>query len=360
MLIVAAVAAVGLTLVPGTGYAAPDTDPQTTAATEAASPQTAAEAQQQVADLNHRLEIVTEQYNDSVILLDQREQEVAVADAQLRSVQSDVTDLEAEVREIAQGAYTGDSIASFTAMMTSGSPQEFLDRVNTLDAISGYNNERAVDLARAQQRALDLTAETDRAQAAAAATAADIDAKRAQIETDLPVIEALLATLTEQERQVAVERAHVAAAQTTAGNGTASAQEEEAMRPPSRTGSVAAPTQAAQIAVDTAYAQLGDSYVWGGSGPNTFDCSGLTMYSYAAAGISLPHSSNMQSSTGAYVSRSDLQPGDLVFYYSPVSHVAIYVGNGQVIHAPNTGSVVQLADVDMWGAYSHAQRVALP
>src|SRR3954451_15689338 len=89
---------------------------------------------------------------------------------------------------------------------------------------------------------------------------------------------------------------------------------------------VVAATPAAQTAVDTALAQLGDPYVWAAAGPNSFDCSGLVQYAYAAAGVRLPHSSTMQSQMGTPVSRSQLQPGDLVFFYSPVSHVGIYVG----------------------------------
>ena len=99
----------------------------------------------------------------------------------------------------------------------------------------------------------------------------------------------------------------------------------------------AAPTAAAQVAVNTALAQLGKPYVWGGAGPSSFDCSGLTQYAYGAAGRSLPHSSRMQSSVGTPVSTANLQPGDLLFFYSPVSHVGMYIGNGQMVHAPTSG-----------------------
>jgi cell wall-associated NlpC family hydrolase len=101
----------------------------------------------------------------------------------------------------------------------------------------------------------------------------------------------------------------------------------------------------AGAAVATARAQLGKPYAWGAAGPNAFDCSGLTMYSWAAAGVRLPHSSSMQLSVGTQVSRSQLQPGDLVFFYSPVHHVGIYVGNGTMIHAPTTGDVVKYAGI---------------
>src|SRR3954447_5214200 len=98
-----------------------------------------------------------------------------------------------------------------------------------------------------------------------------------------------------------------------------------------------APNQAAQTAVDTALAQQGKPYAWGAAGPSSFDCSGLVQHAYAAAGVSLPHSSRTLSTLGRPVDRSGLRPGDLVFFYSPVSHVAIYIGNGQIIQASTYG-----------------------
>jgi cell wall-associated NlpC family hydrolase len=120
---------------------------------------------------------------------------------------------------------------------------------------------------------------------------------------------------------------------------------------------VGAPTAAAQIAVNTALAQLGDAYVWAGAGPNAFDCSGLTRFAYATAGVALPHSSGMQSRIGTPVRRADLQPGDLVFFHSPVSHVGMYIGNGQMVHAPTTGDVVRIANVDAVRGFTSARRL---
>ncbi|MBA2554177.1 MAG: C40 family peptidase [Geodermatophilaceae bacterium] len=355
VLILAAVAATSLSLAPVSGHAEPADRP---ASQPAAEPTTAADAQEQVAELNHQLEIATEQYNDARILLDEREAATALASAQLGQVQRDIDVLDADIRQIARSAYSGNQVASFTALMTSASPQEFLDRVNTLDAIAGYNKQTVQRLATAQQQAADLADRAERAQSEAAAAAADMQSRKTEIEAGLPVVEALLATLTEQERQAAAALAH--GPTTAAAPDRADRASRNDTAPPAPSSPIVAPTEAAQIAVDTAYAQLGDPYVWAADGPDSFDCSGLTMYSYAAAGISLPHSSRMQSTMGVYVPRDQLQPGDLVFYYSPVSHVGIYVGNNQLIEAPNSGSVVQIRDLDAWGGYSHAQRVALP
>jgi cell wall-associated NlpC family hydrolase len=117
-----------------------------------------------------------------------------------------------------------------------------------------------------------------------------------------------------------------------------------------------APTPA-QVAVDTARAQVGKPYAYGGAGPDSFDCSGLTQYAYAAAGISLPHSSRGQSEMGVPIAPLDLQPGDLVFYYSPVSHVGIYIGDGQIVHAGTEATGVEITTVSMDG-YNSARRIA--
>ena len=101
----------------------------------------------------------------------------------------------------------------------------------------------------------------------------------------------------------------------------------------------------AGAAVSYALAQVGDAYVYGATGPDAFDCSGLTMMAWAQAGVSLPHSSSAQMGSGTPVSQSELQPGDLVFYYSPVSHVGIYIGNGQIAHASNPSTGVQVSPV---------------
>jgi cell wall-associated NlpC family hydrolase len=120
----------------------------------------------------------------------------------------------------------------------------------------------------------------------------------------------------------------------------------------------AAPNGAAQKAVDTALAQQGDPYRWGATGPGAFDCSGLTTFAYKAAGIDLPRVSRAQSAHGTPVAKSDLRPGDLVFFYSPVSHVGMYIGNGQIVHAPSWGSTVKVVALDSMPSYSGARRVA--
>ncbi|MDH6623639.1 cell wall-associated NlpC family hydrolase [Streptomyces sp. LBL] len=105
------------------------------------------------------------------------------------------------------------------------------------------------------------------------------------------------------------------------------------------------PNSRAAAAVSFAYAKLGSPYVWGATGPDAFDCSGLVLSAYRAAGVSLPRTTYAQIGAGRRVSRSELLPGDLVFFYSGISHVGLYVGNGQMIHAPNPSAPVRLASI---------------
>ena len=101
---------------------------------------------------------------------------------------------------------------------------------------------------------------------------------------------------------------------------------------------------AAEKAVEVALAQLGKPYQWGGSGPNSFDCSGLTSYAWAAAGVDLPRTSGAQYSGTTRISRDELREGDLVFYHDPISHVAMYIGDGKVVEAPNSGNNVRIRE----------------
>ncbi|MGA5219376.1 NlpC/P60 family protein [Streptomyces cinereoruber] len=111
-------------------------------------------------------------------------------------------------------------------------------------------------------------------------------------------------------------------------------------------GPVSAPNSRAAQAISFARAQLGKPYVWGATGPSGYDCSGLTQAAWRAAGVSLPRTTYTQINAGKRVSRSQLAPGDLVFFYSGISHVGLYIGGGQMIHAPRPGAPIRVAPID--------------
>jgi len=97
--------------------------------------------------------------------------------------------------------------------------------------------------------------------------------------------------------------------------------------------------------MSVALSKVGKPYRWGASGPNAFDCSGLVKWSFAQAGRSMPRTSRAQAGAGTSVSRANLQPGDLVFFYKPISHVGIYIGNGKIVHASRKGQPVKVSDM---------------
>ncbi|CAN5767986.1 hypothetical protein BH20ACT6_BH20ACT6_21010 [soil metagenome] len=239
----------------------------------------------------------------------------------------------------------------------------------TADLLTSYENSQA-QLAHQVQQASEQVAEIAAAEKQAAAEKATTDEKAA-------AAEALLDELEEEKRQriaerqarqaARAERAAEAAAARQArideraesqvsrdeprGDTAAEPEQEPAAEPeqepaPAEEPAAPAPSGNGGGAVGTALAQVGDAYVWGAQGPDAFDCSGLTMYAWAAAGVSLPHSAAMQSTMGVPVTRDSLQPGDLVFYYSPISHVGIYIGNGQLVHAANPSAPVNVTSVD--------------
>jgi cell wall-associated NlpC family hydrolase len=110
-------------------------------------------------------------------------------------------------------------------------------------------------------------------------------------------------------------------------------------------------------ALQAAISRLGYPYIWGAAGPTSFDCSGLVMWAYQQVGISLPHFTVSQYNSGVHVSRNDLEPGDLIFFFANISHVGMYIGNGMMIDAPNFGEDVKVEPV-YWSAFVGAVRIA--
>ncbi len=343
----------------------------------AEEPTTAAEAGELVAARGHDLEVVTEEFNEAREVLAAQQAAAEAAAAALAQAQATVATAREQVVGIARSAYTGDSMGPLQALMTSEDADEFVNRVTLLQGVAGYQNGLLGEAVAATGTA--TAAQTVAAEAAAEAQRQydEVAGQQARLEAQIAEYQADFARLTRDEQRAALEAAAAAHAgeserasrddeRTEAATGTASedaastgsssspaASSSTATAAPSGGGSGAAAT-----AVATAMAQRGKPYVWAAAGPGSFDCSGLTQYAFRAAGVSLPHSSAMQSRMGQAVSRADLQPGDLVFFYSPVSHVGIYTGNGQMVHAPTSGDVVKVGSIDSMGGYAGARRVA--
>jgi cell wall-associated NlpC family hydrolase len=307
----------------------------------AAAPSTADEAQRLVTEAGQQLTALDEQVHQAELTVAAQQQAAAEADRAADLAEAGLARYEPAIRAIAQSGYTGTTRSRVAAFLGSDSADDLVAQMTMIDLLAEHTDGVLTEVAAAQAEADAARTAADTAAAEATAALTTLQEQQAQVQAQVDRYEADFARLT------AAEQARVTT--TLAGPVLAA--------PPAAAAAAAAPGPAAATAVQTALAQIGDPYVWGSSGPDGFDCSGLTQYAYAAAGISLPHSSRAQSTLGTPVSRSELMPGDLVYFYSPVSHVGIYVGDGKMVHARTFGQPVAVTSVDQAG-YRGAVRVA--
>jgi cell wall-associated NlpC family hydrolase len=238
-------------------------------------------------------------------------------------------------------------------------------RQHTLEAIAA-EKARLARIAAAKAAAEKQAAARKAAEEAAAAALAEARKAAAQAAAAKAAAEQEAAQRAADRRRAAVEKAAAArkaretqltSSATSSGAGTTDGSTSGTGGTGGTVGGTAGPPSSrAATAVAAAYRQLGDPYDWAADGPGSFDCSGLTAFVWAAAGVTLPHSSQAQFDVGSHVSRGELAPGDLVFFGAPIHHVGIYVGNGQMIDAPQTGDVVRVQSIDR-SDYTGAVRV---
>jgi cell wall-associated NlpC family hydrolase len=287
---------------------------------------TAAQIQQQINTSAANLEKIVEQYNKVTEDLQASQTAEAALQQQMAPLQSKFDEASANVDKLAAAAYMGGPGGTATAILEAGSPSDLIDQLNSLDQIGRRQHsqitayQQAKSQYDAQKQKLDANLAEQSAQQGA------LNAEKTKINGDLNALYAL-------RKKVY-------------GSATETASKSTVVAP--------YVPGAAGIAVKFAYGALGTPYVWAGASSKGYDCSGLTMSAWAAAGVKLPHNAAEQWGVVSHISRSALQPGDLVFY-SGLGHVAIYVGNNQVIHAPQPGEVVKLASVDMMTPYGYGR-----
>jgi peptidoglycan DL-endopeptidase CwlO len=328
---VAGAAALLVGLSATSGQAAPGTAPS--------APTTSAQAMAQLKAFNEQFEKVTEQYNDARILLTKRTAQAKTAQAKATAAAKQVSAFQGRIKQLVTSESRSDPFGTFGAMLSSASPGDFVSQASIIEVVSSRRAAVLTEASKASAAATKAAADAKAAQAAAAKLTKDLSARRASLAKQAAQSQAMFDKLSTAEKQAFRAQDTQPAAEDRASRDTTRTDPAPTVDVPASGG--------AATAVAVAKSKLGSAYVWAAAGPNVFDCSGLTMYAWAAAGVSLPHSSSMQYSSGTKVSISALQPGDLVFYGSPIHHVAMYVGNGQVIHAPETGDVVKYSSVDM-------------
>jgi peptidoglycan DL-endopeptidase CwlO len=311
-----------------------------------------------------KIEATVEQYDSARLALVAAQRKAAAASANAARARAAYLTKRTMLSGYAASAYRSGPDGSLVAMVSS-TPADYLDRLSTMNEVAHRQAEIVTAVDRAHQQ---YAAQTSAAQAAAAAAlrvTQGIAAAKSSIEAQIAKQRGMLAGLQAEQNRLRQLAARQQAAKNAAAAATSRAQANQiasvtGAAPASRrsvSASYPAPPASgrAGAAVAAAESVLGRPYVYGAAGPGSFDCSGLTMWSWAHAGVSLPHSAAAQYGSGAHVDKSSLQPGDLLFFYSPISHVGMYIGGGRMIHAPHTGDVVRIA-TPMWGDFAGAVR----
>ena len=293
--------------------------------TALATPTSSARLEDQLDRLNRESDQLVEQYNQSRDALDRIQKSLKNLRNQATGAEDEVRKLQASLGARASAAYVQGAGSAVAAVLGSDDPAAAIARVQVLELLAANDGDLMEQLGVAGKvyaaRKSDLVA----AEKAQAAEVKRLEAKKAEVERAADRTRALLARMRAADRPQAPTR-----------------PSNPVAPPPPSSGGGGGGSGSAAAAVAYARAQVGKPYCYGGSGPGCFDCSGLTMMAWKQAGISLPHSSAAQYNVGRRISASELQPGDLIFYYSPISHVSIYIGGGQRISATHTGDYVRV------------------
>lgn len=306
----------------------------------------AARIQVQVNDLSTKAELATENYNEAKISYDDLHSKVLKIEADLTKIDSRTNVLQDSLAARADAMYRNGPLGLLDVLLGAASFDDFAFTWSFLNQQNQDEAQNVAELGTLRVTKVDTEAQLKPAQAAAkqvydtmAAQRRDVLAAQAKAKSLLKGVQKEVAALQAADN---ARRAKDAKTHHGSSKGTGWNWGDPARQP--RSGVV-------QIAMK----YLGRPYVWAASGPRTFDCSGFTRFVYAQVGVSLPHSSRLQINYGARVSRANLQPGDLLFFYSPIHHVAMYIGNGKMVHAPHTGDVVSIDPV-YWGDFAGACR----
>ena len=261
--------------------------------------------------LADQLEQLTEQYNGLRVKLQQATRAAKVASDNAKRQEQALEGVREKLGTLAATSYMQGGTDPTVSFVAAKDPQALLDQAATLRYFATQDGTRVASMMQAMQSA-------QRARKAAEERAQQVQRLRSQLDAQRKKV----TTLYEKVRTKVVKRD----------------PSQLAKLPVVGTGKAA---QALRLAMT----KIGRPYVWGAAGPNAFDCSGLVMWAYKQVGISLPHYTGSQWNAGTHISRSQLQPGDLVFFYSDLHHVGLYVGNGKMLHAPQTGDVVKIAPI---------------
>ncbi|MCL7376243.1 C40 family peptidase [Streptomyces sp. 35G-GA-8] len=296
-----------------------------------AEPQlTPAQVKAEVDALYEQAETATERYNGTKVKADKaRTALTRLRDEATRRTER-LNSSRNALGSIASAQYRAGGLDPAVQLALSSSPEEYLEGASLAERAGSRQAARITAIRKELARIAELRTRADGRLAELTASQSELARHRSAIQEKIGAAQRLLDRLTTQQR--------AGYDQERDGRGANAAS--------AAPGAVRAPNARAAAAVAFAYGAIGKPYVWGATGPGAFDCSGLTQAAWRSAGVALPRTTYTQINTGQRVSRGALAPGDLVFFFSGISHVGIYVGGGQMVHAPRPGSAVRLAPID--------------
>ncbi|WP_345524275.1 C40 family peptidase [Nocardioides conyzicola] len=277
--------------------------------------------QKRVDHLYHQAEQAQERYNDAKLELRQLQGDLDSLQADQDRQDAAFDEVRGQVQDSIIRQYEGEALSTVGQVVVSDDPQSFLAQLSTMSAFNDLQSQLFDKYATAADELGIRQTATQKRAAEVAATEKKLADEKAIVDKKLAEAKAVLGDLKDKEREEMLSRGVVRVPSDVPASGRAAA------------------------AVQYAMAQVGKAYVYGAAGPNAFDCSGLTMMAWAQAGVGLPHSSSAQYGTGPHIAEADLQPGDLVFYYSPISHVGMYIGNGMIVNAENPSAGVKVTSL---------------
>lgn len=322
------------------------------------------EVQKKVDHLYHEAERATERYNGAK---ERTERQRVRVDEQLDEVAKQTAELNESRRELgrlAAAQYRTGGITATATFMLASDPQDYFDQTHLMERLTDRERAAVEDFRTKRAEATKKRREATESLHDLSESQRELKDTKQDVQEKLGDARELLHKLTEEEKRrlAELERKREAEARRKAEEAARKAelerqrqaeqerreqqrQEEQEQQREEQEPQEPAATKAEKV-MAFAEAQLGKPYVWGATGPDSFDCSGLTQAAWREAGVSLPRTTYDQVNTGTQVAKSDLQPGDLVFFYDDVSHVGIYAGGGQMIHAPKPGDVVKYESID--------------
>ncbi|MFF2212735.1 C40 family peptidase [Streptomyces antibioticus] len=319
------------------------------------------EVEKKVGDLYRQAESATEKYNAAKEkTTTQRKRVAGLLDDVARRTQN-LNEAREELGSFAAAQYrTGAAAPDTATFLLADTPQDYFDQAQLMGRLTERQKGMVDDYVTEQSTTMRKRQEAGEGLAALTDTQRELKTAKATVQKKLATARELLSRLTAQEqaRLAAIERqrqeeaarkaaelarrqaAAASATDTTAATGAPSPSPSPTSSPSPSPGGGTVSTKA-EKALAFARAQIGKPYVWGATGPGSYDCSGLTQAAWKAAGVTLPRTTYDQVTFGTTVSLADARPGDLVFFYEGVSHVGIYIGNGMMIHAPKPGTYVR-------------------